>query len=240
MRLRGSLSRKYAAYFAGLVTLALIVSGGIGVYFTYQENKAALLGLQREKARGAASRIEAYVQEIEHQIHWLGLLHPGADSLEQRKFDYLKLLRQVNAITDVVQLDRDGREQLRVSRLGMNVVDSGDSYASDPKFTVPKGGKIYYSPVYFRKETEPYMTISMAGMSDAAGIAVAEVNLKFILDVISQIKIGQKGLAYAVDGRGRLIAHPDISQVLQQRNLSALQQVKAALAPEGEGEAKGP
>jgi signal transduction histidine kinase/ActR/RegA family two-component response regulator len=232
MMLRGSLFRKYAGYFAGLVTLALIVSSGIGVYSTYQESKAALLGLQHEKAAAAASRIEAYVQDIEHQIAWLGLPQLGASSAEQRRFDYLKLLREVPAVTDISQLDQNGKEQMRVSRLGMNVVSSGKNFASDPKFTVPKAGKIYFSPVYFRQETEPYMTISMAGTSDAAGIAVAEVNLKFILDVVSQIKIGQKGLAYAVDGHGRLIAHPDISRVLQKLDLSSYPQVKAALNQE--------
>src|SRR5258708_38567241 len=74
------------------------------------------------------------------------------------------------------------------------------------------------------------MTIGMAGIREEAGITVAEVNLKFIWDVISRIKIGDKGLAYAVDARGRLIAHPDISQVLQKSDLSSLPQVKAALA----------
>jgi signal transduction histidine kinase/CheY-like chemotaxis protein len=235
---RGSLFRKYAVYFAGLVTLALIVSGAIGVYFTYQENKAALLGLQQEKAAAAASRIEAYVQEIEHQIGWLGLPQPGADSPSQRRFDYLRLLRQVPAITDVSQLDRNGKEQLRVSRLGMNVASSGEDYSSDPRFTVPRAGKTYFSPVYFRKETEPYMTVSMAGISESAGTTVAEVNLKFILDVISKIKIGQKGLAYVVDSRGRLIAHPDISKVLQKLDLSSLPQVEVALNAKGGGDSE--
>ncbi len=227
--LRSALFRKYAAYFAGLVTLVLLASGGISLYFDYQENKLALLRLQGEKASTAAYRIEAYVKEIQDQIGWLFLPQQGAYTIEQRRFDYLKLLRQVQAITDLAQLDLDGKEQLRVSRLGMNVVGSGDDYSKDPKFTVPKSGRTYISPVYFRKETEPYVTISMAGASGSAGIASAEVNLKFILDVISRIKIGRKGHAYAVDSRGRLIAHPDISQVLQKRDLSSLLQVKAAL-----------
>ena len=50
MILRGTLFRKYVVYFVTLVTVALIASGGIGVYFTYKESKAALLDLQREKA----------------------------------------------------------------------------------------------------------------------------------------------------------------------------------------------
>ena len=168
MTLRRSLFSKYAVYFVALVTIALIASGGIGVYFTYKESKAALLDLQREKAAAAASRIEAYVQEIEHQIGWMRLPQAGASNPEQRRFDYLKLLRQVPAITDVIQLDRSGKERLRVSRLGMDVAGSDDDMSADPKFTVARSGKTYFSPVYFRKETEPYMTIAMAGISEEA------------------------------------------------------------------------
>ena len=229
MIFRRSLFTKYAVYFVTLVTLALVASGGIGIYVTYKENKAALLDLQREKAAAAASRIEAYVSEIEHQIGWMRLPQAGSSNPEQRRFDYLKLLRQVPAITDVIQLDRSGKERLRVSRLGMDVAGSQEDISKDPKFLVARSGKTYFSPVYFRKETEPYMTIAMAGVSEEAGITVAEVNLKFIWDVISRIKIGDKGLAYAIDPRGRLIAHPDISQVLQKSDLSGLPQVKAAL-----------
>lgn len=228
MNRRGSLFRKYAVYFVVLVTSALIASGLVGLYFTYQENKTALLNLQREKAAAAASRIEAYVQEIEHQLGWMRFPQIGSTSSEQRRIDYLKLLRQVPAITDVVLVDKAGQEQLRVSRLGMDQLGSDTDWSQEPKFIEARGGKPYFSPVYFRKETEPYMTIAVAGNTPEAGVTVAEVNLKFIWDVISRIKIGEKGLAYVVDSRGQLIAHPDISQVLQKLNLSSLPQVKAA------------
>jgi HAMP domain-containing protein len=227
--LRGSLFGKYAAYFAALVTLALLVGGGIELHFSYNQNKADLLALQHEKALAAASHIEHYVQEIQHQLQWLGLLQTSADSAEQRRFDYLKVLRQVPAVADLSELDRNGIERLHLSRVGLNVTRGAQSFASDPKFTVPISGKVYFSPVYFRQETEPYMTISMAGTSDDAGIVVAEVNLKFILDVVSQIHVGQKGLAFAIDGDGRLIAHPDMSLVLQKLDLSSYPQVKSAL-----------
>ncbi len=235
---RGSLFRKYTAYFAGLVTLALLVSGVIGMYVTFRDNKSALLDLQREKASAAASRIQAFAQEIEHQIGWLGLPQPGVSTPEERRFECLKLLRLVPSVTDLAQIDREGLEVLRVSRLSMNVSGSREDFSKDPRFTVPKSGKIYFSPVYFRKETEPYITISMAGLTESTGIVVAEVNLKFILDVITRIKIGEKGLAYVVDSQGRLIAHPDISQVLKKRDLSSLVQVKAALGPRSQAQAE--
>src|SRR4030095_3708315 len=117
-----------------------------------------------------------------------------------------------------------------VSRLAMDVAGSQIDFSREPKFVEAKAGKIYHGPVYFRKESEPYMTIAMAGSGQGAGVTVAEVNLKFIWDVVSQIKIGKAGHAFVLDGQGALIAHPDISLVLQKTTFAGLDQVKAALA----------
>ncbi len=229
---RGRLFRKYVIVFAGLVSGALLASGTIELYFSYYENREALVALQREKALGVAERIDAYIKEIERQISWTTQPQLGAPSaaMYQRRVDYLRLLRQVLPITEISHLDAQGKEQLRVSRLAMDVAGSGDDYSNKPQFLEAKAGKIYHGPVTFRKESEPYMTIAMAGSGKDAGVTVAAVNLKFIWDVVSQIKIGKAGHAYVVDGQGVLIAHPDISLVLQKTTFAGLDQVKAALA----------
>src|SRR5438270_7903750 len=76
------------------------------------------------------------------------------------------------------------------------------------------------------------MTLSKARDGRHAGVTVVDINLKLIWDVITALKIGQGGYAYVVDGRGRLIAHPDISLVLRDTDLSKLPQVAAALNPQ--------
>jgi signal transduction histidine kinase len=231
MRRHGRLARKYLVILVGLVTGALLASGAVQIYSSYNENKAALVTLQREKASGAASRIESFVREIERQLAWTTqplLVPTPAAAIEQRRIDAVRLQRQVPPITEVSHLDAAGREQLRVSRLAMDVVGSQIDFSGDPKFRVAKSGRTYFGPVYFRKESEPYMTIAMP--QAGGGVTVAEVNLKFIWDVVSQIKVGKAGLAYVVDGGGALIAHPDISLVLQKTSLAGLPQVKAVLA----------
>ncbi|MGH7406630.1 MAG: GAF domain-containing protein, partial [Candidatus Methylomirabilales bacterium] len=227
---RGNLFRKYVVLFVALVSGALLASGLIEIYFSYQENKTALVRIQREKAEAAASKIEQFVREIEHQIGWTAGSPWGAraTAADQRRLDYLRLLRQVPAVTEVSHLDPAGREQLRVSRLAMDLVGSQMDFSLDLRFSYAKSGKTYFSPVYFRKESEPYMAIAMAGSGKDAGVTVAEVNLKFIWEVVSQIKIGKAGYAYVVDASGRLIAHPDISLVLQMTDLSQLPEVQAA------------
>jgi signal transduction histidine kinase len=227
---RGRLFRKYVAFFVAAIALALLINGASEVWFSYQEHKASLIRIQREQAEAAAAKIGQFIREIESQIGWTTQLPWAASALEQRRFDALRLLRQVPAITELAQLDASGREQLRVSRLAMDVVGSGTDHSKDAKFTEAVAHKIYYGPVYFRRESEPYMTLAMAGTRKDAGVSVAEVNLKFIWDVVSQIKVGEHGQAYVIDAESRLIAYPDISQVLRNTDMSRLVQVQAARA----------
>src|SRR4051812_9058546 len=227
------LFRKYVALFVAVVCVALLTNGLFEIWFSYQENKQALTRIQREQAEAAAAKIGQFIKDIEGQIGWTTQLPWTASALEQRRFDALRLLRQVPAITELAQLDASGKEQLRVSRLAMDAVGVGTDFSKDPKFTEAVAKKIYYGPVYFRRESEPYMTLAMAGARRDAGVSVAEVNLKFIWDVVSQIKVGKKGQAFVIDSRGRLIAHPDISLVLRNTDLSRLDYVSAARTTEG-------
>jgi signal transduction histidine kinase len=229
-RARGRLFRKYVAFFVAAIALALLINGASEIWFSYQEHKAALIRIQHEQAEAAAAKIGQFIREIESQIGWTTQLPWAASALEQRRFDALRLLRQVPAITELAQLDAAGREQLRVSRLAMDVIGSGTDYSKEAKFTEAVAHKIYYGPVYFRRESEPYMTLAMAGTRRDAGVSVAEVNLKFIWDVVSQIKVGEHGQAYVIDAESRLIAYPDISQVLRNTDMSRLAQVQAARA----------
>jgi len=227
---QGRLFRKYAVLFATLVGGVLLASTLIEIYFSYQENKTTLVRIEREKAVAAATTIEQFVKEIERQLHWSAqyIVDSPAEALEQRELDYLRLLRHVPAIAELSHMDSSGKEELKVSRLAMDEAGSQTDLSQEPKFIEAKSGKTYFSPVYFRNESQPYMTIATVGSEGDAGVTVAEVNLKLIWEVISQIKIGQAGYAYVVDSRGHLIAHPDISLVLQKRDLSSLPQVRAA------------
>ncbi len=224
---------KYVALFVAVVAIALLVNGLFEVFFYYREHKTALIRVQHEQAEAAAAKIGHFVKEIESQLGWTTQLPWSGGSIEQRRFDALRLLRQVPAITELAQVDSTGKERLRVSRLAMDALDSGIDLSSDPKFTEAVAHKVYYGPVYFRRESEPYMTLALAGARKDAGVSIAEVNLKLIWDVVSQIKVGARGHAYVVGPEGRLIAHPDISLVLRNTDMSGLPQVRAALAAGG-------
>src|ERR1700722_17357260 len=232
-KIRSRLFTKYVALFVAVVGVALLSNGIFEVFFYYREHKAALIRIQHEQAEAAAAKIGQFIKEIESQVGWTTQLPWSAGSIEQRRFDALRLLRRVPAITELAQVDSTGKERLRISRLDRDVVDSGLDLSQDPKFTEAVAHKVYYGPVYFRRESEPYMTLSLAGTRKDAGVSIAEVNLKLIWDVVSQIKVGEHGHAYVVGAQGRLIAHPDISLVLRNTDMSKLPQVMMAQANGG-------
>ena len=123
---------------------------------------------------------------------------------------------------------------MQASRLRTVLPEAKRDLSTAPPFLTAKQGKSYFGPVHFVRGSEPYMTIAVpierfAG--DVIGVLQAEVNLKYIGDVVSAITVGKAGYAYAVTRTGELIAHPDISLVLQRRNVALLDQVKAAFEP---------
>src|SRR6476619_5958652 len=209
-KIRSRLFLKYAGLFVAVVCVALVTNGLFEIWVSYQQHKDALIQIQREQAESAATKIGQFIKEIESQVGWTTQLLWSVETIEQRRFDALRLLRQVPAITELSQVDASGKEQLRVSRLAMDVVGSGLDLSKEPKFAEAVKNKVYYGPVYFRRESEPYMTLSLAGTRRDAGVSIAEVNLKLIWDVVSRIKVGERGQAYVVARRGTAAPEDEI------------------------------
>jgi signal transduction histidine kinase/CheY-like chemotaxis protein len=232
----GRLFRKYATTFVAAVCLALVTNGAFDMWFSYEEQKALLVQIQRGQAESAASSISQFVEEIEAQMAWVTPLPWNAVTLEEWRFDAVRLLRQVPAVTEIAQLDAVGREKFRISRHAMDVTESHVDYSHNPIFVQAMANKIYYGPVYFVDGSEPYMVIAVAGSGRDHGVIVGQVNLKFIWEVVSQIKSGTRGYAYVVDSSGRLIADPDISLVLRNTDMSRLPQVWAARVPQADAD----
>ena len=226
--LHGTLFWKYVVLFAAVMSSALITNSLVDIWFTYQEHRSALIRLQKEQAGAAAEKISQFIKEIEGHLGWTTHLSWSIPSMEQRELDGIRLLRQVPAINELSLLDDQGREQLRISRQAMDRIHGNADFSSDERFTAAIANKVYYGPVKFRRGSEPFMTLAVAGARRDAGVSTAEVNLTHIWDVINQIHVGRSGKTYVVDGQGRLIAHPDISLVLRNTDLSRLAQVQGA------------
>jgi hypothetical protein len=79
-------------------------------------------------------------------------------------------------------------------------------------------GESFFGAVDFVGGSEPYMTIAVpierfAG--EVIGVLQAEVNLKYIWEVISAIQAGKAEYAYVATLHDDFISHPDLSLVMQ-------------------------
>src|SRR5579862_6731090 len=231
----GGLFRKYVVMFVAIVSLALAINGVSDIWFSYHEQQDLLVRIQREQAKSAADKIGQFLSDITAGLAWETQLSLSDSTLDEWQFDAVRLLRQVPALTEIVQLDAMGREQYRMSREAPDVIASHADHSQETAFTQAMANKVYYGPVYFIDESQPYMTIAMAGIRPEFGVIVGQINLTFIWDVVSQIKVGKHGHAYVVDEAARLIAHPDISQVLRKTDMSGLAQIQAARVAESNG-----
>ena len=224
---RRALFHKYALIFGSLVSGSLLISGLVGIHFSYQDHRLAMAQLQQEKANTAAVWISHFLADLEQQIAFTMPRKPGLDALAQRRLE-IEILRQIPMVNQIILLDQSGHEQIRISRLGQDIVGSNRDLSQEAWFRKVKPNQTWHSPISFTPNNEPTMMIAMAVGPHEAGITVVQVNLDFLLDGITRIKVGQAGYTYVVDNAGFLIAHPDLSLVLKKTNLSQLKQIKQA------------
>jgi signal transduction histidine kinase len=232
-RRRGRLVRHYFLISLLLIAGGLISSGLVEIYFRYRESQEQIALLEREAAAVAALKIERFVQEIVTAIKSSTKSREVMQSKvsPEYRFELKRLLYLAPAITEAVALDIDGAKQAQVSRAGAVSQDARSDFAASSGFQRALQGKPDYGPVYFVQNSEPYMTIAFPIEQFAGtviGVLQAEVNLKHVWDIVSNIKAGEAGYAYVVSRSGDLIAHRDNSLVLRRQNLGHLTQVKGA------------
>jgi class 3 adenylate cyclase/HAMP domain-containing protein len=232
--LREGLFAKYVISLVGLVVFVLAVNGATETWISYRATKTTLTDAMSEKAEATARRIEQSISELERQISWV--TRASARTLEQHHADYVQLLNQVPAISQLSLLDGNGREQLKLSRTTI-AVDSGADLSRDVRFTETVAKGVSYAPVDFRG-SRPFTSIAVSHSGFNAGVTVAEIDLHFLMDFLGDAQVGKAAFAYVIDPRGRVLASsargPDVG-----KELSTLPQVASLIKPDSKELASG-
>ena len=104
----------------------------------------------------------------------------------------------------------------------MSIGSRARSLAARRAFRGAKANGVYYGPVYFFRETEPFMTLAIAGPgSDPGGHASRKSICASSGTSSPRSRSAPAASAYVVDRRGRLIAHPDLWPVLRNTDLGS-------------------
>ena len=212
---RRSLFFKYFVTLFVAVVVPLMLGAASEAWFGYRDQRLHLNEVLQAESRSAAERIQDYIDGIRDQLG-LAVQFPWIQGDDDRhRIDALRLLQQMPAIVSIALVDQTGTERVFASRLSLNRIGRGADMSEDPAVVGARDSKVWYGPVRYHHDSEPYMRIAVAGNLASAGIAIADINLKLIWDVIAAIKIGDTGHALVVDDSGRLVAHRDISRVLR-------------------------
>jgi signal transduction histidine kinase len=234
---RSGIVRRYFLIFAALIGGSLAASLLVELGFRFAETKKSLETAHQQMAELAAVRIQNYIEGIAHALRTAAAPRQLNDHhlTDDYQFNLRNLIKGEPAIRDVFAVGLDGREQFRESRISTSVPDASANHSYEAFFTAARAGQTYFGPVIFPSDSlEPRIVISVpieAFAGDVVGVLAADVNVRYVWDVVQGIHIGKSGYAYVVSSTGMLVAHPDLQLVLQHKDLSDLPQVAALRAP---------
>jgi len=223
---------KYTAVVVLLVAAAIVSVGVTEFYFSYEDSKVAVTGVEADKASSAAVSIDQFIQEILDDLESVARSPVDPDPLDRIQ-EFRGLLARQKLLSELTYLDARGRECVRAYSFEINELESwtcGSDRSQSQEFIRTRVEQQYFGEVAFDdRDARPHMTVAVAEHAPGEGVIVADVDLRSVVDAIDRARIGDAGYAYAVNARGELIAHPDINLVLGHTNFAELPQVRAAL-----------
>lgn len=231
-----SLTATLAIAFIAVSAVILLISSCLGIYFIFKTQKKVVSNQQIFIAKDVADAIGDFIQEKFYILNTSARLE-DISSLEKKELESAldKLLGFDQSFRQLVLLDTQKRKLTRSSSLSKSISMSEQAIKRAEMDILSKvsHGDIYVGPIYIDELIGEPMAIIAFPVNDALGnpkgALLAEVDFKFMWDLINNIKIGKKGFAYMVDKTGRLIAFSDISRLLKGENVSHIREVAEIL-----------
>ncbi len=225
------LSATLAIAFFSLSLVVLLISSGLQVYSNVASQREAMASKQQLIAQETAGTVSAYIQDKLNLLDATSRLTRPADVSQETQEQIINSLLGIQqAFRQIIILNAQGKQIVSTSRLSQSA--SGILADKLPANTIDqiRQGKNYISPVYIDVNTSEPLSVFAVPIKnvfgDFEGVLAAEVNLKFMWELMDQIKVGQNGYAYVVDDRGMLIAFKDTARVLGENDLSKKQILK--------------
>jgi signal transduction histidine kinase/ActR/RegA family two-component response regulator len=228
-----------AAFFAVAASTLLLISS-LDIYFNFRNQKMLISSQYRLILEKAADAVRLFINEktgiLTKTISIGGIALSGP---AEKQLIMKRLLGSETSFRQIVLLDMNKKESIRVSRLSRTASTELMPDETTAACALTFRGKPYISSVYIDKLSgEPMVILAVPVMDlfgNINGTLMAEVNLKFMWDLVESMKIGRKGFAYVVDKQGYLLAFKDISRVLKRESLLHVKEIKKYMAGETSG-----
>jgi signal transduction histidine kinase len=217
-----SLRRRFLFFFVGLAIVPILLVGGVVSGQSYAIQQQQALALQQETAQRVTAQVVSFMTDLEGQLRLVSDIGDFARADQEAITSALsQLLSYQDGFEDLALLDRQGQEQVRLSRIRLVRVDElADRSNSDEFRQAAATGKTFYSPLFFDQATrEPLISIARplteARTGRVYGVLVGNVRLKKIWDLLRAVDVREGEQVYIIDDQGRVIAHRLPAVVLQ-------------------------
>jgi GAF domain-containing protein/methyl-accepting chemotaxis protein len=237
-----SLTTTLATAFVVLSIVPLVLVSGIQAFLNFQAQQELVSAQQQVVASRAAQEVSDFFEQLFNSMEstaQIGSRFAIAGTVEQQRALLESLLGLEPNIREVAWLDEQGNELVKLSRLAETDEADLTNRGATAYFLQTIQDKRYISPVWANEITnEPLVTMAVPIRNvsgNLMGVLVAEVDLKFMWDLVNSLRVGETGVAYVVDRDGNLIAFRDILRVLAGENVSDLDEV-AEFLEAGRGE----
>ncbi len=225
-----SLTTTLSIAFLVLSVVVLLVTNGLQILSSIAAQQQVIAGKLQLFAQAAAQPVSSFIRDKFRVLETVSSRDnlPARAPTEQRQI-LDGALAQDPAFRQLLVLDARNQATSQASRLSQATSGRSDDRFTDQLFAQVRQGQQYISSVYIDSNTsEPLILIAVPAtdaFGDFQGTLAAEVNLKFMWDVVDRLKVGDTGLAYVIDEQGNLIAFSDTARVLKGENVRDLQEV---------------
>jgi GAF domain-containing protein/HAMP domain-containing protein len=225
-----SLTTTLAISFFSLSALVLLIFSGLQWVLNIQTQQAELSSRQQLIAQEASKTVSSFIQEKFNGLETaVKFSNPVTAASGTRKTIMESLLGLDPAFRQFALLNSRGQQLAQVSRISPTLSSQFTSQLKGDVTTQTSKGQRFIGPVYIDDNTsEPLFVIAVpvkTVFGDFQGTLVAEIGLKFMWDLVDQLRVGTTGYAYVVDNQGNLIAFQDTGRVLQGENVREIGEV---------------
>ena len=222
-----------------IVSALILLIAGLGqIIYNYQTQREILFAQQQAIAQDAAVDVSDFIEDKFFVLETaVSLENVATVSPEDQERILGNALGFQPAFRQLALYDANGQLLTHLSRL---VASRSQAFLTGTQRSIDEVAQTdrFISPILIDDESfEPLITIAVPitnVFGDFQGILAAELNLKFMWDLMDQLNVGEAGYAYVVDREGNLLAYADTARVLRRENVSQLAEVAAFIAGENE------
>jgi len=225
-----SLRATLAIAFLGLSAVALLISNGLLLYTSVKSQQRAILSTQQLVAQGFSEEVSGFIEDNYKLLEaTTEIVNLAKGSPDQKKTILYSVASTQPSFRQIVLLDTAGKNLAFFSRITIfSLTDQFTELLESEVISQTSQGHRYISQIYLDNTThEPMMVLAIpVNAWGFQGTLAVEVNLEFMWDLVTQLKVGETGYVYVVDRLGNLIAYDDPSRALQGENVSHIREVK--------------